>query len=125
MGDAAGARADAEEALRLDSNFKVPALSALAKALWLQGDTAAALARVNEAERACAVPGTPSPTESFMLAIAHVAMGRMDRAEKALRTSKPRGAWLWFYYTQPELQEFTKLPGPRAILAEADPRRAR
>ena len=125
MGDAAGARADAEEALRLDSNFRVPALASLAKALWLQGDTAAALARINEAERACAVPGTPSPTESFMLAITHVAMNRIDRAERALRTSKPRGAWLWFYYTQPELASFVKLPGPKAILAEADPRRAK
>lgn len=121
-GDISGARMDAESALALDSVFPVPALAALAKALWLSGDTAGARQRIADAERAVARPGTPSPTESFVIAIAHVAMGRLDRAESILRSASPRGAWLWFYYTQPEFESFRNLPGPRSVLSEADPR---
>ncbi len=122
LGQVEGARHDADTALALDSNFRIPALGALAKAEWMLGDTIAAKRHVAEAERAIAIPGTPTPTEAYMISQALVAAGRFDRAVVHLRGARPRGAWLWFLFTNPDLERLRAMPEAAAILAEADPR---
>ena len=124
-GNAKGARDDAEIALGLDSNYRIPPLAALARALWLSGDSLAALARLREAEQSVANPSAPSPTEAYWIAMAEVAGGRTERATALLRDARPKGAWLWFYFQGPELDELRKVPAVAALLADVDPRRAR
>ena len=121
-GNLRGGQADAEFALALDSTYRIPALAALAKSLWLLGDKKGALARLAEAERSLAKPSTPSSTEAFWIALAEVATGRDEQALSLLRNAQPQGAWLWFYFQSPELDEFRKIPAVAAILADVDPR---
>ena len=123
-GNAKGARDDAEIALGLDSNYRIPPLAALARALWFTGDSLAALARLREAERSVADRSAPSPTEAYWIAMAEVAAGRTEQATALLRDARPKGAWLWFYFQGPELDEFRKTPEVAALLADVDPRRA-
>jgi tetratricopeptide (TPR) repeat protein len=122
-GDLKGALKDAEFALTLDSNYRIPPLAALARAEWLSGDTARARARLDEAERAIVNPTAPNPTEAYWIAMAEVVAGRTERALTLLRNARPQGAWLWFYFEGPELDEFRKDPRAAAILATVDPRR--
>jgi tetratricopeptide (TPR) repeat protein len=123
VGDLKGARDDAEIALTLDSNYRIPPLAALVRAQFLSGDTSAALAQLREAERSVANPSAPSPTEAYWIAMAEVAAGRTKRATELLRDARPKGAWLWFYFQGPELDEFRKNPEVAAMLADVDPRR--
>jgi tetratricopeptide (TPR) repeat protein len=120
-GDFAGAREDAMTALSMDSSYRIPALAALARALWLSHDSAGALNRVIEAERSISNPSAPDPTEAFWLAIAEVETQRPAKAVELLRTSEPRGAWLWFYFGAGDLREFRKRADVSALLAEMDP----
>ena len=46
-------------------------------------------------------------------------------ATALLRDARPKGAWLWFYFQGPELDELRKVPAVAALLADVDPRRAR
>ena len=121
-GDARGAKEDAEFALSVDSSYRIPPLATLTVALLKLGDTAAALTRLNEAERSIVDPRVPTQTEAYWVAMAAVALGENDRALAVLRKARPRGAWLWFYFDGPELDEFRKIPEAAAILSEADPR---
>jgi tetratricopeptide (TPR) repeat protein len=121
-GDLKGARADAMDALALDSSYRIPALAALSRALWLSGDTASALGRVAEAERAISNRAAPDPTEAFWLAMAEVATNRPMKAVELLRTSQPQGAWLWFYFGAGDLKEFRKRPDVTSLMAAIDPR---
>jgi serine/threonine-protein kinase len=122
-GDAAGALKDAEFALTLDSSYRIPPLVALSKALAAQGETAGALARLEEATRLIADPAEPTYTEAYWISMAAVALGKHDLALSLLSRVKVRGAWLWFLYEGTELDEFRRIPEAAAILAEADPRR--
>ena len=97
-GDAAGALKDAEFALTLDSSYRIPPLVALSKALAARGDTAGALARLEEATRSIADPAAPTYTEAYWISMAAVALGKNDLALSLLRRVKVRGAWLWFLY---------------------------
>jgi tetratricopeptide (TPR) repeat protein len=124
-GDQAGARLDAEAALALDSNFTVPALAALARTLWRLGDTAGAIGRLAEAKAAMADSSVPTPTEARMVGSTLVDMHRLDEAVDLLRRVRPRGAWLWFYFSHTEFEALRRDPRAAAILAEADPRAAR
>jgi tetratricopeptide (TPR) repeat protein len=123
VGNLKGAREDAEFALSLDSKYQIPALSALAKALWLSGDSSAARARLREAERAIANPLSPTPTEAFWVGAAEVALGRTEMATRLLRDARPQGAWLWFYFQATDLDDFRKTPQAAMLLADIDPRR--
>lgn len=124
IGNLRGAREDAEFALSLDPNYRIPALAALAKSLWLAGDTSAAMTRLREAERSIANPSKPSPTEAFWIAAAEVSIGRMDAAKTLLRNARPQGAWLWFYFQAADMDEFRKDSEAEALLARVDPRRS-
>ncbi|HEY8166357.1 MAG TPA: protein kinase [Gemmatimonadaceae bacterium] len=122
-GDLKGARTDAEFALTLDSNYRIPPLAALARAQWLSGDTARARAHIEEAEQSIAIPSAPSPTEAYWISMAEVTAGRIDHAVRLLRSAQPRGGWLWFYFEGKELDDLRKDPRAAAVLSEADPRR--
>ncbi|HUQ20512.1 MAG TPA: protein kinase [Gemmatimonadaceae bacterium] len=122
-GDLRGARADAELALSLDSNYPVPALSALAKALWLQGNKADAVARIRQAEKTMAPPAGVSYTEAYWLSIAEVAAGRTREATDLIRRTREPGAWMWFLFQEPDLAAFRAKPEVAALLDPIDPRR--
>jgi len=121
-GDLNGAKKDAMDALALDSAYRMPGLAALTRVLWLEGDTAGALARVAEAERAISNVAAPDPTEAFWLAMAEVATQRPMKAVELLNNSRPRGAWLWFYFGAGDLSDFRKRSDASALLAAMDPR---
>jgi tetratricopeptide (TPR) repeat protein len=121
-GDLKGALADAEFALTLDTIYRIPALSALAKVLWISGDTGAALATIRDAERSVANRRAPSQTEAFWIATAEVAMNRKREAIELLRNARPQAAWLWFYFQASDLAEFRRDPEVAALLANIDPR---
>lgn len=124
VGNLKGARDDAEIALALDSNYRIPPLAALVRAQFLSGDTSAALSQLHEAERSVANLSAPSPTEAYWIAMAEVATGRTKKATELLRDARPKGAWLWFYFQGPELDDFRKNPEVAALLADVDPRRS-
>ena len=113
---------DAETALSIDVEYRIPQLSALARALYHLGDTAQARIRLGQAVSAIANPAVPSPTEAYWIAMAAAVMGRNETSMRLLRDARPRGAWLWFYFQGPELEELRKLPEAARILREADPR---
>ncbi len=122
-GDTQGAIADAEFALSLDRNYPIPALGALARALWLAGDTAQAIARVIEAERSLVNPGAPSYTESYWLGVGEVTAGRYRKAAELLRKTKPHGAYLWFLFQSGIFEDFRDIPDVAAMIDAMDPRR--
>ncbi|HUQ20511.1 MAG TPA: protein kinase [Gemmatimonadaceae bacterium] len=122
-GNLRGARKDAEVALSLDSNYAVPALSALAKALWLQGDKAGALTRISEAEKSIAAAASVSDKEAFWLIVAEVAAGRTKEATALIRRTGTPTAWMWFLFQEPDLTAFRAKPEVVALLAPADPKR--
>jgi hypothetical protein len=123
LGNLDGARADAEAGLAIPSTYKTPVLGALARVLWMQGDTANALRRTAEAEKSLVNPSSPHPTDAFWLMVAEVTAGRNARAKELLRTLKPRGALAWFMFEADEFAEFRKDPEVAALLAQMDPRR--
>ena len=114
---------DAELALSLDTEYRIPPLSALSRAMYHLGDTAEAKARLEEARKSVVNPAVPTPTEAYWIATASVVIGEPGPAIRLLRAARPRGAWLWFYFQGPELNEFRKLPEVAAVLDDADPRR--
>jgi tetratricopeptide (TPR) repeat protein len=122
-GDAKGAVADAEFALALDRNYPVPALGALAKALWHAGDTAQAVARIIEGERSMVNPNAPSYTESYWLSVGEVATGRNRQAVELIRKTRPHGAYLWFLFQSGMFDDFRKIPEVAKMLDAMDPRR--
>jgi serine/threonine-protein kinase len=122
-GDAKGGIADAELALSLDRTYRAPALSALARSLWVAGDTTAAIARVIEAEQSIANPLMPTYTEAFWVAAAEVATNRNRQAVELLRRVQPKGAIVWFLFQSSVFDEFRKIPEVAAMMTEMDPRR--
>ena len=122
LGDLAGARADAEAGVAVPSTAPVPQLATLARVLWLQGDTARALARLAEAERALLNPAAPDPTNAFWLEVAEITVGRTDKAKQLARTTRPRGALMWFMFQAEELADFRKDFEVAELLSRIDPR---
>ncbi|HEX5577524.1 MAG TPA: hypothetical protein VFX40_04060, partial [Gemmatimonadaceae bacterium] len=82
-----------------------------------------AKARLAEARNSVVNPAVPTPTEAYWISTASVVTGQPGLAISLLRNARPRGAWLWFYFQGPELDEFRKLPEVAAVLEDADPRR--
>ena len=123
LGLTEAAMADAQTALSIDVEYRIPQLSALARALYHLGDTAQARTRLEQAISAIVNPDAPAPTEAYWVAMAAAVMGRNEIAARLLRDARPRGAWLWFYFQGPELEGLRKRPDVAAILDEADPRR--
>jgi hypothetical protein len=117
-----GARVDAEAGVAIESTWRIPQLATLARVLWLQGDTARALARIAEAERSLVSPSAPNPTDAYWLAMGEVTVGRIEKAKELVRSTRPRGAMMWFYCQAEELAELRKDPEVAALMSQMDPR---
>lgn len=122
-GDAKGAIADAEFALSLDHNYSVVALAALSKALWTAGDTAKAILRLHEAERAIGDAAAPTYTEAFWVGAAEITAGRTRKAAELLKQTRPHGAMLWFLFQSSNFDRLREVPEAAALLTSIDPRR--
>jgi len=122
LGDMKGARADADAAVAVPSSYRTPQLSALARVLWLEGDSARALATLDKAERSLAHPGSPSPSDAFWICLAEVTVGHIDKAVSLFLNTTPRGALLWFMFQGDELAEFRKNPEIAPVMTRIDPR---
>jgi serine/threonine-protein kinase len=122
-GDGRGAIADARFALELDPNFRVPALSALAKGQAALGDTAAAIRTVLEAEQEIANLSAPTYTEAFWVGLAETATGRYREAADLLTKTRPHGAILWFMFQSTDFDKLRTMPRVAEFLGSIDPRR--
>jgi tetratricopeptide (TPR) repeat protein len=122
LGDIRGARQDADAAVAIKSTYRTPQLSALSRVLWIEGDTARALATLDEAEHSLLHAGSPSPSDAFWICLAEFTAGRIDKAKSLFVNAKPRGALLWFMFQGEELAEFRKYPEIARIMSRIDPR---
>lgn len=121
-GDTDGAMADARAALSMDPDYPVPALSALASAVWISGDSATAATWMEQTLEAFLDPTAPSPDEAQLAALAALALGRTELAADLLAQARPRGATLWYLSRHPAFTDLRRRPDVAAVLAEADPR---
>jgi TolB-like protein/Flp pilus assembly protein TadD len=109
LGDLAGARFDAEAALRFappGSRYWSEVVMALVESR--AGDTAAARSRLARAAVDPSVfaggeAGAPTPRAAYMLAAGFASVGRGDLALEALERARPLAAQLWSYLDAPEL----------------------
>lgn len=124
LGDAAGARADAEQALRIDPSYELPARSALAAALAALGQEARAQEELARARRAMVHPERPSATEAYYLGTALLRMGRRSEALDVVEAARPRSGWLWFYLQSPAFDPVRSDVRFRGVVEAADPRDA-
>jgi DNA-binding SARP family transcriptional activator/TolB-like protein/Tfp pilus assembly protein PilF len=122
VGDAEGARADAETALQLDRSYSVPGRAVLAAALDRLGDPAAAGEMLERTRGELADPARPSPTEMFYLGAALVVMKRHEELFVLVERTHPLGAWVWFYLQYPIFDPLRDHPRLRAVLDEIRPR---
>lgn len=122
-GDHVGARADAEQAIRIDPSYSIPARAVLAVALWGLGDSIAAARELDRALGGLANPDAPGQTDALFIGGALVSMGRIEEALRIIESARPRSAWLWFYLQHPDFAPVHDEPRFRAVVEEADPRR--
>ena len=120
--DTAGARRDAESAVR----HAPPAAAHLALAVLSQveaalGDTAAARARLEPV--LAEVPGNGPLTvrDGYEFALGLLGIGRRDEAIGMLSRVQPRGAWLWSYLILPWFDPLRADPRFVRIVEEARP----
>lgn len=123
LGDAEGARADAERALAIDPSFELPARSALASALWTAGKRTRADEELERARRALVHPERPGPTETYYLGAALLHMARPGAALDLIEATRPRSPWLWFYLSSPDFDEVRHDPRFRAVMDASYPER--
>ena len=92
---------DAQSAVRMAAGYRIPPYAAMAVALALGGDSAAARRWADSTVRL--VPDTTrlSPTDALYVGAALVRTGQTDRGIGMLERAEPKGAWLWFYMTSP------------------------
>lgn len=120
VGDTAGARHDAEFALRLASTDRLLGESVLARVDLRAGDTSAAGARV---ERMVAEVAHRDPVASLHgrpIAAALVAAGDLDRALDILE-GVSRGARLWQFLQSPEFDAIRSHPRFQRLVEESRP----
>jgi len=123
LGEAEGARADAERALAIDPSFELPARSTLASALWTAGDSAGAEKELQRARRALVHPEQPGPTETYYLGAALLRMARPRAALDLIEAARPRSPWLWFYLASPDFDEVRGDHRFRAVMDASYPER--
>ena len=119
--DTAGARQDAEDAVRLVAvASRSLALSVLAQVEARTGDSASARARL-EPLLAPVAEGPVSVREGYELALALVATGQKDRALDLLERVRPHGAWLWSYLVFPGFDPIRAEPRFVRVYEESRP----
>lgn len=119
--DTAGARQDADDAVRLVAvASRSLALAVLAQVEARTGDAASGRARL-EPVLASVAEGPISVREGYELDLALVATGQKDRALDLLERVRPRGAWLWSYLVFPGFDPIRAEPRFVRIFEEARP----
>ena len=122
LGDIAGARADAETALRIAPGEPPLEESVLAQLEVRAGDTVAARARV---DRLLTEASDRPDLNSFYgrhIAAALVALGNHERALEVLERIRPRGGRLGLFLRSPEFDALRTSPRFQRLVEESRPR---
>jgi TolB-like protein/Tfp pilus assembly protein PilF len=119
--DTAGARADAEMALRLGGGYRLPGEAALVVLEAAEGRAAAARRRAAQLGSVMLDPRHPSWREGVYAAAALSAVGEADRALDVLERTRPRGAQLWAALPAPWFDAIRGQARFRKLVAEAAP----
>ena len=122
LGDIAGARADAETALRIAPGEPPLEQSVLAQLEVRAGDTVAARARV---DRLLTEASDRPDLNSFYgrhIAAALVALGNHERALEVLERIRPRGGRLGSFLRSPEFDALRTSPRFQRLVEESRPR---
>ena len=117
--DPADVAADAEQALRIDPSYELPARAVLAAALWRKGDRERALQELARSRAALADPDVPNPTDALYLGAALVSMDKIEEALATIESSRPRSRWLWFYLQSPAFDAVRENQRFRLIVEDA------
>ncbi len=127
LGDMAGARADAQAALRFaPAESRYMAEGAMAMVEARTGDTVAARARVERVLRSVLAADSTAasgvhPRQAHAIGMALVAVGELDRALDLLERASPRGAQLWLYFIGPEFDPIRSRPRFQRLVDESRP----
>lgn len=123
LGDAAGARLDAETGVRLSPpGYPFWAGGALALVHQHAKDTVAARALIASLLRAVADSSRPRVLEAYWIAVPLVALGDHERALALLEAVTPRSAQLWAYLKLGTLDPLRGHPRFQRLLDESSPR---
>ena len=120
-GDIAGARADAETALRLGSDDPRLAEAVLADVEVREGDTAAARARLDGLLHELPDTGSIGGLVVRFFASTLVALGERERALDLLERIRPRGALMWYWLRQPDFDPVRSHPRFQRLVEESRP----
>ena len=121
-GDTAGARGDAQSAIRVaagEQNWEERVLAQLAAR---EGDTVRARGLIERLLADAPNAPTVNPFYARHLAAALVALGDQQRALEVLESVRPRGAHLWFFLRSPEFDAIRSHPRFERLLDESRPR---
>lgn len=119
--DTAGARADAEEAVRISPPAQHDyAIMVLAQSEALAGDTALAREALKPV-LSTIPPDGPLLPRFYQAALAQLAIGERDEGLKTLERIKPRGAWLWSYLIMPGFDPVRSDPRFVKLIGDARP----
>ena len=117
--DVAGARADAEAAVRLSSTgYSIEAEAALAAAEFRGGDTAAARARLGRLPQPLLAAGSLAV---YLSAAAFAVAGDADGALAVLERTVPHGAVLWTTMRDPWFDAIRADPRFQRLVEESKP----
>jgi TolB-like protein len=122
LGNASGARDDAERALVIDPSYEVPARSALAAALGALGQAQGAEDELDRARHAVARPEIPTTTEAYYLATAMLRLDHREQAIDVIESARPRSGWMWFYLQSPAFDSVRDDARFIRVVEQADPR---
>jgi tetratricopeptide (TPR) repeat protein len=123
VGDLAGARADAEAAVRTSaSSDSLWGPTALAFVEARAGDTSAARRDAERLEAIFATRRPPSPQAGWLLAATRVALGDTARALELLEQVAPRGGRLAYYLRMPEFDPVRGSDRFQRLLEQSLPR---
>ena len=115
-GDVAGARADAEAAVRTrPPDYLVSTEPLLATLEAYAGDTAAGRARLDRVIAQLPDPAHPDYTAGQWIALAYLRMGDREHALSALEGVRPLGINLWFILHDPAFDPIRTHPRFRAL----------
>ncbi|MBA2292762.1 MAG: protein kinase [Gemmatimonadales bacterium] len=121
QGDIAGARADADIALRLPFGFQVAAEAARVATDAAAGDTIAARTRIRRVDAGFDDAARREVAVVWFLATGYLAVGDTDRALALIEGARPVGAHLWFDLQMPSFDPIRRNVRFQRVVAAARP----